>query len=158
MSWCSQWRLRLMWVALDPVQTLLVDSLKVHNINTLADIITVVEVSFEETQLFIEEVDTTILLAVMVLGHNHSFISQFSLYFLQNLPEVCPYQLFQYSYTIHTNSCQALFANRSHSSLHSFNTSLGEHDMARELRPYCITAVVMADGGMSVTFNKTISE
>ena len=25
MSWCSQWRLRLMWVVLDPVQTLLVD-------------------------------------------------------------------------------------------------------------------------------------
>ena len=30
MSWCSQWRLRLMWVVLDPVQTLLVDSLKVR--------------------------------------------------------------------------------------------------------------------------------
>ena len=30
MSWCSQWRLRLMWVALDPVQTaILMDSLNV---------------------------------------------------------------------------------------------------------------------------------
>ena len=64
-----------MWVALDPVQTLLVDSLKVHYVNTLSDIITVIEVSFEETMLMVSEVNTTILLTVKVLGHDHSFIS-----------------------------------------------------------------------------------
>ena len=64
-----------MWVVLDPVQTLLVDSLKVHYVNTLSDIITVIEVSFEETMLMVSEVNTTILLTVKVLGHGHSFIS-----------------------------------------------------------------------------------
>ena len=64
-----------MWVALDPVQTLLVDSLKVHYVNTLSDIITVIEVSFKETILMVSEVNTTILLTVKVLGHDHSFIS-----------------------------------------------------------------------------------
>ena len=109
MSWCSQWRLRLMWVVLDPVQTLLVDSLKVHvnqinNQDLMYYFILYTGFMGFDSELVVTENNNILNVSYKVCWiTDHLWYLWF--YMIQ-CPEICQYESLTYMYSISFTSNQ----------------------------------------------------